>query len=211
MQLVHVSRWNIIIVTTPSCWRNSPSTLGWIGVRGTSSSWTCVELGDAVRSVLDWDGSWRCTTTSIALINASAYGLPGYVDNTLPARCYASPWSCVCVGIFLKLPHSPTVASEPGLCIDVICTSRIQRVVGDSSHIAYQHVILWFRGIVGWSGPDRHYMTAFMRLVLPMCFAHRWLVGVCFSNFSWIECGYAQSFLKVKTTHLTKNHCGFDA
>ena len=34
------------------------------------------------------------------------------------------------------------------------------------------------------SGPDRHNMTAFMRLVLPPCFAHRWLVGVCFSNFS---------------------------
>ena len=31
---------------------------------------------------------------------------------------------------------------------------------------------------------DRHYMTVFVRLVLPPCFAHRWLVGVCFSNFS---------------------------
>ena len=36
--------------------------------------------------------------------------------------------SCVCVGFFLKLLRSPTVASEPGLCVDVICTSRTQRV-----------------------------------------------------------------------------------
>ena len=57
--------------------------------------------------------------------------------------------SWVCVGFFLKLLGSPTVASEPGLCVDVICTSRTQRVVGDNSHTAYQHVILWFGGIVG--------------------------------------------------------------
>src|SRR6266516_6214439 len=38
--------------------------------------------------------------------------------------------SCVCVGIFLKLLRSPTVTSEPGLCVDVICTSRTQRSCG---------------------------------------------------------------------------------
>ena len=46
--------------------------------------------------------------------------------------------SCVIVGFFLKLLRSPTVASEPGLCVDVICTSRTQRVVGDNSHTAYR-------------------------------------------------------------------------
>ena len=50
--------------------------------------------------------------------------------------------SCVIVGIFLKLLHSPIVVSEPGLCVDVICMSRTQRVVGDDSHTTYQHVIL---------------------------------------------------------------------
>ena len=45
--------------------------------------------------------------------------------------------SCVIVGFFLKLPCSPTVASEPGLCVDVLCTSSTQRVVGDNSHTAY--------------------------------------------------------------------------
>ena len=39
-------------------------------------------------------------------VNASAFGLRGYVDNTVPSRC-------VCVGIFLKLLRSPTVVSEP--------------------------------------------------------------------------------------------------
>ena len=35
--------------------------------RGTSSSCTCVELGGAVRSVLDWWSSKDCSTTSTAL------------------------------------------------------------------------------------------------------------------------------------------------
>ena len=46
--------------------------------------------------------------------------------------------SCVIVGKFFEILRSPTVASEPGLCVDVICTSRTQRVVGDNSHTAYQ-------------------------------------------------------------------------
>ena len=41
-------------------------------------------------------------------------------------------------------------------------------VVGDISHTAYQHVILWFSGIVRWSGPDRHYAYAYARLVSPL-------------------------------------------
>ena len=78
------------------------------------------------------------------------------VDITLLLSVYEGTWttvsplvaihhldgSWVCVGFFLKLLGSPTVASEPGLCVDVICTSRTQRVVGDNSHTAYQHVIL---------------------------------------------------------------------
>ena len=48
--------------------------------------------------------------------------------------------SCMCVGIILKLLHSPTVASEPGLCVDVICTSRTQRSCGrEYIHIACRH------------------------------------------------------------------------
>ena len=117
---------------------------------------------------------------------------------TLPLSVYKGTWttlfplvamhhldgSCVCIGFFLKLLRSPTVASEPGLCVDVICTSRTQRVVGDNSHTAYQLVIILFGGIVGRSGSDRHYAYGYAGLVLPTCFAHRWLVGVCFSNFS---------------------------
>ena len=63
--------------------------------------------------------------------------------HTLPARCYASPrWILRDHKNFFEILHSPTVASEPGLCVDIICTSRTQRVVGDNSHTAYQHVIL---------------------------------------------------------------------
>ena len=43
----------------------------------------------------------------------------------------------------MKLLRSPTVASEPGLCVDVICTSRTQRIVGDNSNTSYhQHLTL---------------------------------------------------------------------
>ena len=41
------------------------------------------------------------------------------------------------VGNVFEILRSPTVTSEPGLCVDVICTSRTQRVVGDNSHTAY--------------------------------------------------------------------------
>ena len=34
---------------------------------------------------------------------------------------------------FFEILRSPIVASELGLCVDVICTSRTQRVVGDNS------------------------------------------------------------------------------
>ena len=116
-----------------------------------------------------------------------------------PARCYASPWSCVCVGIFLKLLRSLKVVSEPRFYV-LMLYARVEHkwVVGDISHTAYQHVILWFSGIVGWSGPDRHYAYAYARLVLPPFYAHKWLAGVSFSNFSWTECGYARSLWSLK-------------
>ena len=50
--------------------------------------------------------------------------------------------SCVIVGKIFEILRSPKVVSEPGLCVDIICMSRTQRVVGDNSHTAYQHVIL---------------------------------------------------------------------
>ena len=57
---------------------------------------------------------------------------------TLPLSVYEGTWThsplsllhitmILCVrSIFLKLLRSPTVVSEPGLCVDVICTSRTQ-------------------------------------------------------------------------------------
>ena len=53
--------------------------------------------------------------------------------------------SCVIVGNFFEILRSPTVASEPGLCVDVICTSRTQRVVGDNSHTAYHQRLTLIR------------------------------------------------------------------
>ena len=103
----------------------------------------CADRGGAVRSVLGSVGSQRRSTTSTALLNTSAFGLRGYVDTLSPlVAMHLLDRSCVIVGKFFEILRSPTVASEPGLCVDVICTSRTQRVVGDNSHSAYQHVIL---------------------------------------------------------------------
>ena len=96
-----------------------------------------------MHSVLGSVGSRRRTTTSAALLNASDFGLRGYVDTLSPlVAMHLLDGSCMILGNFFEILRSPTVASEPGLCVDVICTSRTQRVVGDNSHIAYQHVIL---------------------------------------------------------------------
>ena len=91
-------------------------------------------------------------------------GINKFGLNTLPSKTVAIPYtcglsdtlsplvamhhidrSCMILGIFLKLPHSPTVASEPGLCIDVICMSRTQRVVGHNSHTTYHQRLTLIR------------------------------------------------------------------
>ena len=95
-----------------------------------------------MRSVLGSVGSRRCSTTSTALLNASAFGLRGYIDTLSPlVGMHLLDRSCVIIDFF-EILRSLTVASEPGLCVDVICTSRTQRVVGDNSHIPYQHIML---------------------------------------------------------------------
>ena len=78
-----------------------------------------------------------------ALLNVSAFHLRGYIDILSPlAAMHLLDRSCMIVGKYFEILRSPIVASEPGLCVDVICMSRAHRVVGDNSHTAYQHVIL---------------------------------------------------------------------
>ena len=50
-----------------------------------------LKLGGAVVSVLDRSGREDVRLHQPRCSNASAFGLRGYVDNTLPSRCYASP------------------------------------------------------------------------------------------------------------------------
>ena len=49
----------------------------------------CQELGGARVTVLGSVGPGRRTTTSSTLRQRFRFGLRGYVDNTLPSRCYA--------------------------------------------------------------------------------------------------------------------------
>ena len=51
----------------------------------------CQELGGTGVTVLGSVGPGRRTTTSSMLRQRFRFGLRGYVDNTLPSRCYASP------------------------------------------------------------------------------------------------------------------------
>ena len=37
------------------------------------------------------------------------------------------------------------MASDPGLCVDVLCMSRTQRVVGDNSHTTYHQRLTLIR------------------------------------------------------------------
>ena len=94
-----------------------------------------------MRSVLGSVGSRRRLTTSTALLNASAFGLRGYVDTLSPlVAMLLLDRSCVIIGKFFEILRSPTMASEPGLCVDVICTSRTQRSCGRGYiHIACRH------------------------------------------------------------------------
>ena len=70
--------------------------------------------------------------------DVKTYDYINRVDITLPLSVYEGTWtysplSLLCITmilrvrrIFLKLLRSPTVVSESGLCVDVICTSRTQ-------------------------------------------------------------------------------------
>ena len=49
------------------------------------------ELGGVVRSVLDRSDREDVRLHQPRCANASAFSLRGYMDNTVPSRCYASP------------------------------------------------------------------------------------------------------------------------
>ena len=104
-----------------------------------------LKLGGAVVSVLDRSDHEDVRLHQPRCANASAFGLRGYMDTH-------SPLSLLCITMILrvrrkilKLLRSLTVASEPGLCVDVICMSRTQRFVGDNSHTAYHQCLTLIR------------------------------------------------------------------
>ena len=99
-----------------------------------------------MRSVLDRSDREDVRLHQPRCANASTFVLRGYVDTLSPLiAMHHLDRSCVVVRNFLRLPHSPTVASELGLCVDVICMSRTQRVVGDNSHTAYHQRLTLIR------------------------------------------------------------------
>ena len=83
--VVHQDRHHAVVLTELF------PTLCWIGVQRSSSAERVLELGGAVVSVLDRLDSEDVRLLPLRCLNASAVGLRGYVDNTLPSRCYTSP------------------------------------------------------------------------------------------------------------------------
>ena len=121
--LLDEAAWTDITRTLTRDWfyQRALHTGGW----RVSVSPTLVE-SDSMNRVLFED---KKAITIPRCANASAIGLQGYVDHTLPSRCYASPWSCVCVWNF-EITTFPTVASEPRFYALMLCTSRTQVCCG---------------------------------------------------------------------------------
>ena len=82
----------------------------------------------------------------------TTYDYINRVVITLPLTVYEGTWTTLSRSLLritmilrvrrkiLKLLHSPIVASEPGLCVDGICTSGTQRSCGRGyKHIACRH------------------------------------------------------------------------
>ena len=113
--------------------------------------------------------SWRCRTFSARIgrivktyeyINRVVLTLPltvyeGTWTNTLPSRCYAITMILRVRRKILKLLRSPTVASKPGLCVDVICTSRTQVSCGryKSYCLPACHTLVRWYCWMKWPGP----------------------------------------------------------
>ena len=106
----------------------------------------CADHGGTVRSVLGSVDHEYVRLHQPRCHKVSAFGLRGYVDTLSPlVAMHPLDRSCGIVGKFFEILCSPTVVSEPGLCVDVICTSRTQRVVRDNRHTAYQQRLTLIR------------------------------------------------------------------
>ena len=68
-----------------------------------------LELGGVIVSVLDRSGHEDVRLHQPRCDNASAVGLRGYVDNTLPSRCYASMMTHKYSGSIIVLSISKSV------------------------------------------------------------------------------------------------------
>ena len=175
-------------------------------------SWGVIELN------VCWTRRCRAFSTWIGRI-VKMYDYINRIVLTLPLSVYEGTWthsppliamhlldrSCVIIGNFLKLhatfPNNGIRARSMRRCYAWVGHKELWVIIGI---LLTTNVLFWFGGIVGWSGPDQHYMTTFMKLVLPTCFCTQVAGGCQFLHLSWVEFDYGRSLLKVKTSHLTK-------
>ena len=156
----------------PSCCRNSstisPVLLDQEGedVTELNVCWTrrCRTFGT-------WSvGSRRSSTTSTTLLNASAYGLRGYVDTLSPLVAMHLHGYILCVHrIFFVFhatffPNSGFRARSMRRWYERVERKELWAVI---VILLTTNVLFWFCGIVGWSGPDQPYMSTYMRSVPP--------------------------------------------
>ena len=80
--------------------------------------------------------------------NASAVGLRGYMDNTIPSRCYAFTMFLRVRRKFFEIITFPNNGNRAWFYALMLCTTRTQVSCGRYKSYCLQHVILWFSGIV---------------------------------------------------------------
>ena len=89
-----------------------------------------LELGGAVVSVLDWSGREDVRLHQPCCANTPAFGLRGYVDNTLPSRCYAITMILRVRRKFFEITTFPNSGIRARLYALMLCTSRTQLSCG---------------------------------------------------------------------------------
>ena len=136
---------SVMIILVMS-WNTSTIAQVWL-------SWFCHKF---VMDVHAWQKTWPTVTNTY---HHGSVFFCSDVDILSPLiSMHLIDRSCVIVGNFFDILRSPIVASEPGLCVDVICTSRTKRVVGDNSHTAYQQCLTLIRRYcwMKWPRPTLH-------------------------------------------------------
>ena len=132
----------------PSCWRKSSTTSMSCWIKKARD---VTELNMCRTRRCRAFGTWsiqarKCSTTSTALWNASAYGLRGYIDTLSPlVAMNLLDRSCVGVGIFLFSCNVPNSGIMSQVYARWYVRLEHKEVVGGDVHTAYHQCLILIR------------------------------------------------------------------